>query len=110
MLLTKTILPQIIDWNKKAGEKIPGEKGFYFVKSFSENDANFRLVEYSPNYVSDAWCLKGHFVYVIEGDVTVEHSDNSSYRLEPNQSYMVGSDTMPHRVTSEAGARVLIID
>jgi hypothetical protein len=107
---TKAILPQVIDWNRHPGEKIAGERGYYIVRSFSENGNNFKVVDYSPNYVSDAWCLRGHFVYVIEGIVTVEHSDNSSYELEPNSSYIVGNDTMPHRISSESGAKVLIVD
>jgi hypothetical protein len=107
---TKAILPQVIDWNEHHGEKIAGESGYYVVKSFSGNDVSFKVVDYSPNYVPDSWCLRGHFVYVIEGIVTVEHSDNSSYELEPNSSYIVGNDTMPHRISSGKGARVLIVD
>lgn len=31
------------------------------------NDIRVRMVEYSPGYLADHWCSKGHILLVLEG-------------------------------------------
>jgi hypothetical protein len=109
-MIIKTISPVTIDWNTTSGEKINGEKGFYICRKYMDGDTRLRLVEFSENYIADHWCLKGHYIYVVEGNISIDHSDNSSVKLEKNMTYIVGDDIMPHMVTSEKGATVLILD
>lgn len=109
-MIIPIIPPYTLDWATMPGEKINGERGFYMAKKKAQGNVHLRLIEYSPNYLADHWCLKGHFIYVLEGEVSIEHSDNSSFTLEKNMSYVIGDDTMPHRLSSQAGAKVLIVD
>jgi hypothetical protein len=102
--------PLTVNWKEMPGEKINGETGYCISKVFSENGMNIRVVEYSRNYMADHWCLKGHFVYVIEGALDVEHSDNSCIRLLADSTYVIAAETIPHRVKSDEGARVFIVD
>ena len=32
-------------------------------------DIRVRLVEYSPGYVADHWCEKGHILFCVEGEL-----------------------------------------
>jgi len=31
-----------------------------------------RIVEYSPGYLADHWCSRGHVLYVLEGELVTE--------------------------------------
>lgn len=109
-MIIPIIPPYALEWDKMENEKINGERGFLISRKKMQGNITMRVVEYSSNYLADHWCLKGHFVYVIEGTLTIEHSDNTFTTLEKNSSYIIGDDTMPHRAASENGAKVFIVD
>ncbi len=70
------------------------------------------VVDYAPGYVADHWCSKGHVVYVIAGELTIEHQDDRpAHALTAGMSCHAADDAVPaHRVRSATGARAFIVD
>jgi hypothetical protein len=68
------------------------------------------MVDYSPGYLADHWCSKGHVLLVLDGELVTELRDGSSHVLRAGQSYQLADDTMPHRSRTERGATLFIVD
>jgi hypothetical protein len=101
----------IVDWGSEAATAYPGETGAATMRSRSVGDIQLRIVDYSPGYLADHWCDKGHILFVTNGALTIEHRDGSRYELAAGMSWHVADDGAPeHRVVSETGARVFIVD
>ena len=45
-------------------------------------DVRVRLVEYSPGYVADHWCQKGHILFCVEGELVTDLEDGRSLHAE----------------------------
>jgi len=70
-----------------------------------------RLVTYSPGYVADHWCVKGHLTFVLSGAVEIEQADGSGHHVTAGMSYHVGDgDKQAHRLSSKGGATLFIVD
>jgi quercetin dioxygenase-like cupin family protein len=70
-----------------------------------------RIVEYSPGYVADHWCSKGHVLYVLEGELHTELKDGRKFVLREGYSYQVADDDKsPHMSSTEKGAKLFIVD
>ena len=69
-----------------------------------------RMVEYTPGYLADHWCVKGHILLCIAGELHTELADGRKFTLTPGTSYQVADDAEPHRSSSEAGAMLFIVD
>lgn len=103
--------PQILDWANAALSQSRGISGVATARSIQSGDIQVRLLSYSPDYVADHWCFKGHIVFVTKGALTIEYQDGQEHRLEEGSSYFVGdNERSPHRVISPTGASVIIID
>ena len=101
----------ITDWSKVPASVHPGEKGNATMRVRQVGDIQLRLVDYSPQYVADHWCHKGHIVFVVAGRLVIEHQHGFKYDLTPGKSYHVADgDGPPHRVLSEDGATIFIVD
>lgn len=68
------------------------------------------MVEYSPGYVADHWCAKGHILLVLEGTLVTELKDGRKFTLVPGMSYQVADEAEPHRSTTQSGAKLFIVD
>ena len=81
---------------------------------YTQSDAaglRMRVVDYAPDYLADHWCDIGHFAYVLAGDVTIELKGKPSRYLTAGEAFLVSSyGDAPHRVRTEQGARLLILD
>ncbi|MCA0400773.1 MAG: DHCW motif cupin fold protein [Proteobacteria bacterium] len=75
-----------------------------------DNRIRVRLVEYTPGYVSDHWCEKGHILLCLEGELETTLADGRSYILRPGMSYQVADGAEPHRSVSPEGAKLFIVD
>lgn len=73
-------------------------------------DIRVRIVEYSPGYVADHWCVKGHIVYCLEGELRTELEDGRHFTLTSGMSYQAADNQEPHRSSTRAGARLFIVD
>ncbi|MCF8239715.1 MAG: DHCW motif cupin fold protein [Saprospiraceae bacterium] len=102
--------PLAIHWGDCPMTIHPGEQGEVAVKQVEAGDIRIRTARYSPGYLADHWCVKGHIVQVLEGQLIVEHQGSETMVLEAGMTYLVGDDRQPHRVRTEIGASLFIID
>ncbi len=74
------------------------------------NDIRVRMVDYSPGYVADHWCTKGHILLCMAGELHTELADGRRFVLTPGVSYQVADDAEPHRSFTSTGAQLFIVD
>ena len=91
-----------IEKSAKAG------KAFWQTQQFG--DVRVRMVEYTAGYVSDHWCVKGHILLCLEGELRTELDDGRIFTLKPGMSYQVADNAEAHRSTAPLGARLFIVD
>jgi hypothetical protein len=105
-------LPQgVIDWSLLPSTVQPGIAGAATARSRTYGDIQLRVVEYGAGYIADHWCAKGHILFVIEGDLVIEHQDGTRYPLTRGMTWHVADENFPpHRVVCGNGAKVFIID
>jgi len=88
-----------------------GETGTAYWKTFEKGNIRVRMVEYSPGYLADHWCSRGHVIFVLEGEMINELKDGTKTKLTAGMSYQVEDDeTNPHRSYSETGVKLFIVD
>jgi quercetin dioxygenase-like cupin family protein len=88
----------------------PGETGTARWRTREFGDIRVRVVEYSPGYLADHWCSKGHILYVLDGVLHTELDDGRTVTLTPGTSYQVSDNDSAHRSFTETGARLFIVD
>jgi quercetin dioxygenase-like cupin family protein len=98
------------DWSRVPAVEHSGETGMSFWRTVEMGNLRVRIVEFSAGYKADHWCSRGHVVLVLEGEVTSELSDGTSYVMRPGVSYQVSDDVAPHRSSTRDGAKVFIVD
>lgn len=76
----------------------------------ADNRIRVRRVRYTPGYVSDHWCSKGHVLFCLEGELRTELADGRTFTLRPGMSYQVADNAEPHRSTSPGGAVLFVVD
>ncbi|MCE3295758.1 MAG: hypothetical protein K0R65_1472 [Crocinitomicaceae bacterium] len=101
---------QTIDWEQVPKTEHPGEKGTSFWQTVQLEGLRMRIVEYSPGYLADHWCEKGHIVHCLEGGFVSELESGEEFSMKPGMSYVVSDKLSSHRSLSENGVKLLIID
>jgi quercetin dioxygenase-like cupin family protein len=99
-----------IDWSTINPTIHPGVTGEAYWRTFEMGNIRVRMVEYTPGYLADHWCSRGHVLLVLEGELTTELHDGRKFTLTPGVSYQVADDTNPHRSYTEKGAKLFIVD
>jgi hypothetical protein len=111
MWSVKTGIPfHVIEWSVEETIEKSGEQGKVFEKVKEYGGLRVRLVEYSPGYLADHWCRKGHVLHCIEGSIITEMEDGGKFLLKAGMSYVVSDNLSSHRSRTEEGARLLIVD
>ena len=82
----------VTDWTKVEPTTHPGEKGTAYWRTLNIGDIRVRHVEYSPGYLADHWCAKGHIIFCVKGGMTTDLMDGRSFLLKEGQSYQVGDN------------------
>jgi hypothetical protein len=101
----------VTEWSRIPESTHPGASGTARVRSQQLTEIQLRCVVYSENYLADHWCSKGHIVFVVEGELTIEHKDGDAFSLKTGTTYHVADDeATQHRVRSKLGATVFIVD
>ncbi|MFA7228860.1 MAG: DHCW motif cupin fold protein [Melioribacteraceae bacterium] len=100
----------VVDWNRIIPKEYPGETGMALWKVFEAGNVRVRIVEYSPGYLADHWCARGHVIYILEGELITELKDGRIFKLTPGMSYQVADDNEPHRSRTETGAKLFVVD
>ena len=102
---------ETVDWADEPGTEHPGIMGTAIWRTRMIGDMRVRLVEYSPNYLADHWCDRGHVLFVVEGELVSELKDGRTFRLIPGMSYHVSDHgDAAHRSSTAGGARLFIVD
>jgi quercetin dioxygenase-like cupin family protein len=99
-----------VNWKDIDKTTHPGTVGCAYWRTYEMGNIRVRMVEYSPGYIADHWCNKGHVLLVLEGELYTELSDGSKARLTPGVSYQVSDNTNPHRSYTKNGAKLFIVD
>lgn len=100
----------IIDWSKLEFTEHKGETGSAYWRTKHFGDVRVRMVEYTPGYLADHWCVKGHILLCTEGELQTELKDGRKFTLKPGMSYQVADDSEPHKSYTEIGAKLFIVD
>ncbi|WUK17224.1 DHCW motif cupin fold protein [Kitasatospora sp. NBC_00374] len=98
------------DWSSVPTSEHPGESGSATWRTREFGSVRVRMVEYSPGYVADHWCSRGHILLVLEGTLTTELANGDVVTLHAGSSYQVGDDVEPHRSRTREGARLFVVD
>ena len=101
---------QTADWSTVEPTTHPGEAGVATWRTKEVGNVRVRMVDYSPGYVADHWCERGHVVLVLEGELITQLRDGPEVVLGPGQSYVVADGDGAHRSRSPRGARLFIVD
>jgi quercetin dioxygenase-like cupin family protein len=67
-------------------------------------------VTYTPGYLADHWCKKGHILLVLEGELETELEDSRTFTLKAGMSYQVADQAEAHRSSTKTGAKLFIVD
>src|SRR5262245_5732344 len=97
-------------WSSVPVTEHPGDPGTARWRTVQAGSARVRMVEYSPGYVADHWCRRGHVLLVLEGTLVTELEDGRVFTLTPGTSYQVADNAEPHRSRTETGAKLFIVD
>ena len=97
------------DWSTVEPTEHPGETGVAVWRTRQFGAVRVRMVEYSPGYLADHWCEKGHILLCLAGELDTELRDGRTFRLRPGMSYQVADGVEPHRSRSTAGATRFIV-
>jgi hypothetical protein len=100
----------VINWDKVDEHENQGEKGVVVAKIQEWKGLRVRIVNYSPGYLADHWCTKGHIVHCLEGSFVSELTSGERFFLSKGMSYVVSDDLSTHRSFSKEGVKLLIID
>lgn len=100
----------ITDWAVLAPTEHKGETGTAYWRTRQFGAIRVRMVDYSPGYLADHWCTKGHILFCVDGELETELADGRRFVLTPGTSYQVADDAEPHRSSTRTGARLFVVD
>ena len=100
----------ITDWSLIERTEHKGDTGMAFWRTQNFGAIRVRLVEYTPGYLADHWCSKGHILLCLEGELHTELEDGRTFILTPGMSYQVADNAEPHRSSTMLGAKLFIVD
>jgi hypothetical protein len=99
-----------VAWAQVSPTEHLGQSGTATWRTLETGNVRVRMVDYSPGYVADHWCPRGHVVLVLTGELRTELKDGRTFVLNAGDSYQVGNDGEPHRSSSATGCRLFIVD
>jgi hypothetical protein len=98
------------DWSQIERTEHKGERGFAYWRTQQFGPIRVRMVEYTPGYLADHWCSKGHILLCMEGELHTELKDGRRFTLKPGMNYQVADNADPHLSYTEIGAKLFIVD
>lgn len=98
------------DWSTVERTEHAGETGTAYWQTVQFGELRVRMVEYTPGYLADHWCEKGHILLCLEGELHTELKDGRTVVLKPGMSYQVADRAEPHRSVTSVGAKLFIVD
>ncbi len=101
---------QTLNWDTIPKEEHKGETGVAYWQVFQMNEIRIRKVEYSPGYLADHWCSKGHIILCLEGEMKTELDNGKVETLTAGMTYFVGDNCEAHRTSTLSGCKLFIVD
>ncbi|MBV7495327.1 DHCW motif cupin fold protein [Pseudomonas sp. PDM24] len=98
------------DWSQIEPTEHRGETGSALWRTRQFGAIRVRIVEYTPGYLADHWCSKGHVLFCLEGELHTELEDGRVFVLTPGMSYQVADNAEAHRSSTAIGARLFVVD
>ena len=98
------------DWSRIEPTEHQGTTGTALWRTATFGGIRVRMVEYTPGYLADHWCSKGHILLCLEGELHTELQDGRTFLLTPGTSYQVADRAEPHRSSTRTGAKLFIVD
>lgn len=100
-----------IDWSEVPETIHTGETGQAIWKTVEKGNIRVRLVTYSPSYLADHWCPRGHVIHILSGTMVSELKDGTKTEMNAGMTYLMSDDPEnPHRSYTEAGVSLFIVD
>ncbi|SHL64853.1 DHCW motif cupin fold protein [Phytopseudomonas punonensis] len=100
----------ITDWSQVDATEHPGETGVAHWRTRQFGALRVRMVDYSPGYLADHWCSKGHILLCLEGELHTELEDGRRFVMTAGMSYQVADQAEAHRSSTNTGAKLFIVD
>lgn len=98
------------DWSTVERTEHKGVSGIAYWRTQQFGSLRVRMVEYTPGYFADHWCIKGHVLLCLDGELHTELEDGRKFILTAGMSYQVADNAEPHRSFTEVGAKLFIVD
>jgi quercetin dioxygenase-like cupin family protein len=98
------------DWSAVERTEHKGETGVAFWRTRDFGGIRVRMVEYTPGYLANHWCVKGHILLCLEGELHTELEDGRRFVLKPGMTYQVADNAEAHRSFTAVGARLFVVD
>jgi hypothetical protein len=100
----------VIEWESKPVTEVPGKSGTAQMRTAISETVCVRMVDFTPGYSADHWCARGHIALIIAGSLKIVLADERSFDLRAGSSFHLGDEAGRHRVSSDIGAKVFIVD
>ena len=71
------------DWSKIESTEHKGDTGVATWRTRTFGTIRVRMVEYSPGYLADHWCTKGHILLCLKGELHTELADGRTFTPAP---------------------------
>jgi hypothetical protein len=98
------------DWSQIEPVEHPGETGKAIWHTIEAGNVRIRKVEYTPGYLANHWCSRGHVLLVLTGELVTELRDGRRFTLTAGMHYQVADNAEPHRSSTSGGASLFIVD
>ena len=98
------------DWSAIPATEHPGETSKALWRTCQFGTIRVRMVQYTPGYLADHWCSKGHILLCLSGELHTELEDGRTFVLKPGMSYQVADQAEAHRSSTPTGACLFIVD
>lgn len=98
------------DWNSVERTEHKGDTGLAYWRTRQFGPIRVRMVDYTPGYLADHWCKKGHVLLCLEGELHTELEDGRTFLLTAGMSYQVADNAEAHRSSTAVGAKLFIVD
>ena len=98
------------DWSNVARTEHKGTTGAAYWQTQNFGSIRVRMIEYTPGYLADHWCVKGHILLCLEGELHTELEDGRQFTLTAGMNYQVADNAEPHRSYTKTGAKLFVVD